>query len=163
MTTEKELEARFTSAKTIPGTHKFHRFIPLDEFQLSVFDISNSVVTKTMAICERNVDAGETSEETSLEISLGVTYVACVYDNKWWIGIVKDKSEDYNDYFISFMKPSGEAKQYCWPAEGDNCWIDKSDIICTLPAPNITSSSTRGFSFSKIDIERIKNLFHCCR
>ena len=152
-------EIRFASAKTIPGTQKFHRFIPLDEFQLSVFDISNSVVTTTMAICEKNVDA----RETSLEIFQGVTYVACVYDNKWWIGIVKDKSEDYVDYFISFMKPSGEVKQYCWSAEGDNYWIDKSDIICTLPAPNITSSSTSGFSFSKIDIEQIKNLFHCSR
>ena len=62
-----------------------------------------------------------------------VTFVDCLYDSKWWIGSVKDKSEDYSDYLISFMKPSGEAKQYYWSEKEDNCWIEKSDIVCTLP------------------------------
>ena len=28
------------------------------------------------------------------------------------VALSKDKSEDYDNYFISFMKPSSEAKQY---------------------------------------------------
>lgn len=35
-------------------------------------------------------------EKVTLEISLGVTFIPCAYDNKWWIGIVKEKSEDYS-------------------------------------------------------------------
>jgi hypothetical protein len=115
-------------------------------------DISNSAVSKSVAITERNIDAEkEPMEETLLEISPGGTFVACVYDDKWWIGIVREKSEDYDDYLITFLNPSGEAKQYYWPEKEDYCWIEKSDIVCTLSTPNITSSSTRGYSFSKTD------------
>ena len=92
-------------------------------------------------------------------ISPGSTFVACVYDHKWWIGIVKEKSEEHGDYHINFMHPSGEAKQYTWPDREDLCWVDKANLITTVSCPVMTSSSLRGFSLPEADIRRIKELF----
>ena len=42
-----------------------------------------------------------------------------MYDRHWWIGIVKQKSDEHDDNLVSFMTPSGEAEQYYWPAKED--------------------------------------------
>ena len=60
-----------------------------------------------------------------IEIVPGGTFVICMYDRHWWIGIVKQKSDEHDDNLVSFMTPSGEAKQYYWPAKEDSCWIEK--------------------------------------
>jgi hypothetical protein len=93
------------------------------------------------------------------DISPGSTFLACVYDSKWWIGIVKDKSEEHSDFQVSFMVPSGEAKQYTWPETEDTCWVDQADIITTVSCPVVTSSPLRGSSLLESDIKRIKALF----
>jgi len=56
-----------------------------------------------------------------LEIVPGATFVECIYDRKWWIAIVKQRSDKHGDNLVSFMTPSGEAKQYYWPAKEDIC------------------------------------------
>jgi len=43
------------------------------------------------------------------EIVPGRTFVACIYDRKPWIGIIKEKSDEHDDNLVSFMTPSGEA------------------------------------------------------
>ena len=70
-------------------------------------------------------------------------------DRKCWIGIVKQKSDE-QDNVMTFMTPSGEAKQYYWPAFKDICWIANSSILCTVETPIITSSSIRGYIFNKV-------------
>jgi hypothetical protein len=57
------------------------------------------------------------------------------------------------------MHPSGEAKQYSWPHAEDACWVEKSNIICNISCPSMTSSSMRGYSFSETDIKKIKDLY----
>ena len=48
-------------------------------------------------------------------------------------------SDEHDDNLVSFMTPSGEAKQYYWPAREDICWIENSNILCTVEIPTITS------------------------
>ena len=87
---EKQLEPRFALARSISGTQKLHRFIPVNEYQLTIFDISNSELSKSVDVTDSNIVVEELAEEKQLEIFPGVTFVAYVYDNKWWIGIVKE-------------------------------------------------------------------------
>ena len=54
-----------------------------------------------------------------LKIVPGATFVACIYDRKWWIGIVKQRSDEHDDNLVSFITPSGEAKRYYSPAKED--------------------------------------------
>ena len=97
--------------------------------------------------------------EPILDIYPVSSFVACTCERQWWIGTVKLKSDEHNDLLISFMHPSGEAKQYSWPQKEDACCVEKRNIICGISCPSLTSSSMRGYSFSDYDINRIKDLF----
>jgi len=68
------------------------------------------------------------------------------------------KSDEHDDYLVSFMTPCGEAKQYCWPTKEDKCWIEITNLLCTIQAPIVSSSSLRGYSFPATDIQRIKDI-----
>ena len=142
----------------IPGTQKFHRFVPIDNTTLTVYHFSQSSISQSVKVCD--TDGSESSSELgnadSTEILPGSTYIACQYDRKWWVGMVKYKSDDFDDYLVTFMTPSGLCKQYFWPAKQDTCWIEKANIVCTLQSPDNTSTSTRGYSFSKSNLQRAK-------
>lgn len=43
---EQRLEHRFKECMTIPGTQKFHRFVPLNKEELMVYPISSGVGEK---------------------------------------------------------------------------------------------------------------------
>jgi len=58
------------------------------------------------------------------------------------------------------MNPSGLSLQYFWPAKQDTCWIEKANIICTLQSPDVTSTSTRGYSFPKSNLQRAEEIFN---
>jgi len=133
---------------TIPGTQKLHRFIPLKEIQ---YLTSSSLVSNIVNVCDaantERQDKNEQRMQHVREIVPGGIFIACIYDHKPWIVIVKEKSDEHDDNLVSFMTPSGEAKQYYWPANEDICWIENSNILCTVEIPTITSSSTRGYIF----------------
>lgn len=157
---EEKLQERFSVAKTIPGTQKLHRIIPVSTNELKVFPLSQSTMTQNVAIC--NIVKGSDDENTCEPIFENYpvsSFIACIYEQKWWIGIVKQQSDEHNDLLVSFMHPSGEAKQYSWPQKEDSCWVDKGNIICSVSCPSMSSSSTRGYSFPDSDIMRIKDQF----
>ena len=118
-----------------------------------------------MVLCDVcDTDSGGSSSEfgnvDSTEILPGSTYIACQYNRKWWVGMVKDKSDEFDDYLVTFMTPSGLPKQYFWPSKQDTCCIEKANIVCTLQSPDITSTSTRGYSFSKSSLQRAEDIFN---
>ena len=161
---ETKLQDRFLSAMTIPGTQKLHRFIPLNNNQLSVSDISQTSESRVVNICnaidsQDDSDAHKNDNISCMEIVPDVTFVACIYDLRWWIGIVKQESAEHGDYLVSFMIPSGEAKQYYWPEKKDICWIESTNILCPVETPFSTSSSVRGYSLAETEIKRIADIF----
>ena len=50
------------------------------------------------------------------------SFVACTYDEKWWLGMVAQVSDEFGDHNINSMHPSGPGKQFHWPTKVDNCW-----------------------------------------
>ena len=83
-------------------------------------------------------------------------YVACMYDKKVWYGIVNDISEEFGDLLIKFMHPSGPMNKFVIPEVDDTCWIEESDILCTIDPPSLTSS--RGYTLS---CESLKSTIKC--
>ena len=75
-------------------------------------------------------------------------YVACMYDKKVWYGTVNDISEEFGDLLIRFMHPSGGMNQFLFvfPESDDTCWIEESDILCTIDPPSLTSP--KGYTIS---------------
>ena len=48
-----------------------------------------------------------------LEVVPGGIFFACIYDRKWWIGIVKQKSDEHDNNLVSFMTPRAK-EDICW-------------------------------------------------
>ena len=53
------------------------------------------------------------SEATAVQMESGDSedyqpgkYVACMYDAEWYVGSIKDRSEEHSDVLVSFMKKS---------------------------------------------------------
>ena len=131
---------------------------------LSVSDISQTSESRVVNICnaidsQDDSDAHKNDNISCMEIVPDVTFIACIYDLRWWIGIVKQESAEHGDYWVNFMIPSGEAKQYSWPEKKDTCWIESTNILCTVETPFITSSSVRGYSLAETEIKRIADIF----
>ena len=43
------------------------------------------------------------------------SYVAVVYEQSWWIGVVIDVNDEEKDVEVKFMHPKGPAPYFNWP------------------------------------------------
>ena len=75
------------------------------------------------------------------------SYIACMYDEEVWYGLVEEISEEFGDFFIKFMHPSVGGRRFVFPEKDDTCWVRESDILCTIEPPNLTSGRG-GYSIS---------------
>ena len=106
--------------------------------------------------CHDSAIEGQDNETS--DVSPGDSFVACQFDIKGWLGLVKVRSDEFDDYFINFMNRCNQAKQYFFPDKEDTCWRDKINILCTIQCPVIIS--TRGYSFIKSDINLSQDIFN---
>ena len=83
------LQERFDSVNRISNTRVNHCFIPVSLNTLRVKLLSNSNKYEEVCIIKENRHM-----KLSTNIKLN-GYVASVYDSKWWLGIVKDFSDEH--------------------------------------------------------------------
>ena len=131
-TERKFLQARFASAKTIPGTRSFHRFRPLK----SALDIMRTSDQENLSL---RFDYEKEAQEFPL-VSIG-NYVACVYDNNWWIGIIEQVFDEEGDTEIRLMHFNPRTTTFKWPSREDACLIPITNIPCKIKAPTINNLS----------------------
>lgn len=84
---EKILEERFSISQTIVGTQKKHCFIPQSTFQLK---------TKTFSASSDSIIDNVVKSEDYVPLEDINGFVACLYDNKWYVGCVLNLIEDRN-------------------------------------------------------------------
>ncbi|KAL3872953.1 hypothetical protein ACJMK2_036122 [Sinanodonta woodiana] len=70
------------------------------------------------------------------------TYVAAIYESRWYVGQVLKYDEDDQEYNINFM-----------------IWIPSSDVLCSLDEPIKQGKTRNMFKFSGRDLEKVRNLF----
>ena len=102
------LQTRYDSGRTLPGMRRFHYFKPLHSVDIQYKEFSwdeNFISTFSFA-------SGAMKEAITSFIPKENKYVACVYDMKWWIGIVCDVKEEEEGCLVSCLHPSGPAKSY---------------------------------------------------
>lgn len=130
------LQERFESHSTVPGTRDNHWFVPLSKTELKIGKVSgddDSWIYCTTAKCKSSA-----SGETEYKFEVG-QYVACLYDQKWYIGIALKDGEEDDEFQVKFMLPNGPSNYFQWPCKDDVCWVPKSHLLCTIPAPTTTS------------------------
>ena len=92
-------------------------------------------------------------EDNTLQIG---SFVACTYNEKLWLGMVAQVSDEFRDHNNNFMHPPGPGKQFHWPTKVNTCW--SSNIVCVIEVPVLSSSSQR-YIISENDYKKISEAY----
>ena len=108
------LSRRFIAGNTVPGTCLYHHFASEAVSQLKF---------KCTSLDENYCGTHSFFHLPAVSYAeiLLMSYIACIYDNKWWIGLVDEKDSDEGDMSINFLHPDGPSSFYYWPFREDNC------------------------------------------
>lgn len=90
------LIARFSSSKTIAGTQSHHSFIPIDDGNIEMRRLSNDHHCNIVPIADHadereSISANIPPQTDPKEYQPG-RYIACMYDNEWYIGTIVERS-----------------------------------------------------------------------
>ena len=121
----KSLEERFSRGNTVPGTRSSHHFVPLS---------SSKIAHKLTSEDDFYVNTHDFDLPTMVELSniTPSTYVTCLYDLFWWVGIVSNVDIEQGDVKVDFMHPHGPRKTFNWPESDDTCYVPTKNILCYL-------------------------------
>ena len=86
-------------------------------------------------------------------------YICCMYDKKWYVGCIVDRSESDCDVYISLMEKKDNG-QFSWPDQTrkNECWIPFQNIVCLISAPELKGQSARLYKLSEQDTAQIKSI-----
>ena len=140
------MEKRFEVGKTIPGTRSSHHFIPQGGAKIA------------HKLCSEDEFFAATHDfkipcHVLLSDVTPSTYVTCVYNSFWWVGLVHKVNQDQGDVDIQFMHPHGPRKTFNWPRRTDQCPVPITNIICGIQVPK-THSTGRNFTISDKDYNK---------
>ena len=149
------LEERFQSAKALPGIRDNHCFVPQSSKKIKISRVSGDESGFTALVSKQQDETDQSNVDSRKPLSPNVfhigNYVACIYDQNWWIGVITDNSEEYDDYKVKFMHPCGPTKYFIWPAIDDLTWVPKDHILQSITAP--TCISQRGNKYTITDAD----------
>ena len=146
-----KLEERYNSSKRLPGTRSHHHFVPLDG-KLEMRRVSGDKYWMTVDLV---TDTASTSFNKH-NCHPGM-YLACVYDNEWYIGIVREISEDSDDVFIKFLKKDGV--NFMWPRKEDECWVPFVNVLAQVNSLVAQGHGARTYRISENEFQYISETF----
>jgi hypothetical protein len=85
------------------------------------------------------------------------TYVAAMYNNRWYMAKILKYDETDGEYFISFMIEG--KKSFKWPSTADTVWIQEEEILCSVRDPVKTGKTRNIYKFDEEDIDRVMGFF----
>ncbi|MES9883292.1 MAG: hypothetical protein ABW185_20700 [Sedimenticola sp.] len=85
------------------------------------------------------------------------TFVAAVYDGKWYVGEILDYDPDDNEYNVSFMTEGSNKRclSFKWPEKPDRIWIPESAILCSVSEPELQGKTRRMYKLPQSEIDNI--------
>ena len=130
------LQQWFSECHTLKGIIDM---FPYPKNILAVHEVSSGPRARAVSIVEAlQIDIRDVAKGN---------YAACIYDKKVWYGIVNDISEEF-----------GEVHAPQWPYEqvevDDTCWIEESDILCTIGPSTCSLTSSRGYTLSRESLKK---------
>lgn len=147
-------EKRFEKCQTVAGTRDNHQFKPASQNSVTVSRVSSDSVSFVAHLYQPETQALGLKVS---ELQPG-QFVACIYDNVWWIGNICDISVSEHDALIDFMHPHGPAASFHWPLRKDTCWVPEQHIIAVLPAPSACATG-RSYSYPEAIMTSIGQLY----
>lgn len=137
------LEERFLAAKSIPGTQKFHTFLPESDNEIlaKVFSFSNE--SHRFSLSGKDIKQTLTFEHIN-------GYVTCIYEDQWWLGLVLCKDSATGTVTLKFLHPAGPTPSFTYPQDEDVLDVPISDIL-TLVNPRCPTGRTYYLCKEEID------------
>lgn len=140
---------RFENCLKITGTRSFHCFIPVPDSSL----IKCFVTSQT---AEHEIHATTKAVQITLHTR---DYVACVYDDQWWLAEVNDISDQNKDVLVTFFHPAGPTTAFK-KNEKDNAWVPMDKILRKLSALELTTTTGRTYNIAPKLNEEISQLLN---
>ena len=82
-------------------------------------------------------------------------YVACIYDQDWYIGVITKCSNENKDVYIKSMKQNNLI--LTWPQTLKNeCWIPLNDVIFIINPPELQGQSGRHYKLAITHYDQIQ-------
>ena len=151
--TEKLLEHRFKDSRVIPGTQKYPRFVPLNKEELMVYPISSGIGEKKRI--RKSHFTNELAMLGNLKCVKRGEYVGCICDMQVWYGIVEEYCEEFDDYTVNFLHPSGSSRSsvYYYPSNKDSCAVPGHHILTVMSCPTLRGGSRIHHIFPQKEID----------
>ncbi|KAG8259087.1 Autophagy- protein 9A [Homalodisca vitripennis] len=107
----------------------YHRILSRPvKWMLALLGHLNGVIGTERINCS-NFDDHQTSILfTNVSSFTSNDYVACIYDDKWWLGKIKDKDEVNNCVLVHFFHPSGPKTAFQL-SKNDTAWVPAKKIV----------------------------------
>jgi hypothetical protein len=93
------------------------------------------------------------------DITVMSTYVAVIYDNAWWPGLVQSMDKQSNKAKITFMIPKGK-NIFSWPPDSkpQRDELDLKEILCVIATTPILVNQRGHYKFPVEETQRIEAL-----
>lgn len=148
--TEEKLTKRFELCLPVKGTRGYHRFTPVSDNEIRCYTTSTS----------EEFDEHKTSiVYTNLTSFTNNDYVACIYEDQWWLGIVKDKSIEENDLLVHFFNPAGPRTAFQL-SKKDIVWVPVNKVVRKITPTELTTASGRTHNISEKLCNEISTLYN---
>jgi hypothetical protein len=98
---EESLSLRMSTITTVVGTRSHHHFVPCGRHAVSMYRLSQDDVHTRMPASSE--DAHPQPERGDQSFQVG-KYVATVYSDEWYIGMINERSPENQDVRQSFMR-----------------------------------------------------------
>ena len=144
------LEHRFSKCKTVPGTRSFHCVIA-SEYGLSFSKLSAEPSLYPLSVQRKG-------NEISIDDIPVASYVSCLYEKEWYVGMVEEVSVEENDVLPKFLHPNGPSVYFHWPAIEDKCWVSVEHILQLLSIPPVNTSGHH-YTFIEKELQNTQKQF----
>ena len=131
----KLLEKLYQAVKPIPGTQRFHSFLPASKTMLLKKVFSQSKESYAFSL------TGEALKQT-LTVADVKGYVTCEYNDHWWLCLLLAKNETTEMVEVKFLHPQGPAPSFTYPTDFDDKLEVPVSQILTLVDPKCPTGRT---------------------
>lgn len=155
------------SAKPIQGTQNIHCVQVLHGNKLEFKNLSTSALlhsTSTESVQESSDLLNETNDSepaayvNKVDLVPGSSYVAVIYDDVWWPGLVQSVTED--SAVISFMMPLKTENKFKWPKKSQIEIVKISEILAVIQCVPEPVNQRGTFCFPSDEADRLTKLMN---
>ena len=138
-------EGLLYKVKDFPGTRCSHHFVPVSSYK-----IGHKLTNDNREFLQFGFDKSLTKEIDIKSIKC-FSYVSCICDTYWWVGIVPEVNIHEGDLKIEILHPHGPWKIFTWLPVANKCFVLVSNILCIITAPTtITGLRSKTQTLNKL-------------